>query len=114
MVLHFVGGKTSNELSIIKETKKYIVFRCHENTMKYRYNKETGEVQNGTYHNVIKGMSLDIGGSKMNNSDYLTETEKSLFGYTEHIPSEYPPYENEEWNEDEITEIETLNDIFNL
>ena len=27
------------------------------------YNKETGEVQNGTYHNVIKGMSLDIGGS---------------------------------------------------
>ena len=39
----------------------------------------------------------------MNNSDYLTETEKSLFGYIEHIPSEYPPYENE-WNEDEITE----------
>ena len=64
MVLHFVGGKTSDNLSIIKETKKYIVFRCHDNTMKYRYNKETGEVQNGTYHNVIKGMSLDIGGSK--------------------------------------------------
>ena len=64
MVLHFVGGKTSNNLSIMKETKKYIVFRCHENTMKYRYNKETGEVQNGTYHNVIKGMSLDIGGLK--------------------------------------------------
>ena len=49
----------------------------------------------------------------MNNSDYLTETEKSLFGYIEHIPSEYPPYEDE-WSEDEITEIETLNDIFNL
>ena len=64
MILHFRGGKTSNDLSIIKETKKYIVFRCHENTMKYRYNKETGEVQNGTYHNVIKGMSLDIGGLK--------------------------------------------------
>ena len=64
MILHFVGGKTSKELSIIKETKKYIVFRCHDNTMRYRYNKETGEVQNGTYHSVIKGMSLDIGGSK--------------------------------------------------
>ena len=60
MVLHFVGGKTSDDLSIIKETKKYIVFRCHSNTMKYRYNKETREVQNGTYHNVIKGMSLEL------------------------------------------------------
>ena len=49
----------------------------------------------------------------MNNSDYLTETEKFLLGYIEHIPSEYPPY-GEEWNEDEITEIETLNEIFNL
>ena len=43
MTLHFVGGKTSDKLSIIKETKKYIVFRCHSNTMRYRYNKETGE-----------------------------------------------------------------------
>lgn len=60
IILHFVGGKTSKNLSIIKETKKYIVFRCHDNTMKYRYNKETGEVQNGTYHNVIKGMSLEL------------------------------------------------------
>ena len=60
MILHFRGGKTSSELSIIKETKKYIVLRCHENTMKYRYNKETGEVQDGTYHNVIKGMSLEL------------------------------------------------------
>ena len=49
----------------------------------------------------------------MNNSDYLTETEKFLLGYIEHIPSEYPPYEDE-WSEDEITEIETLNEIFNL
>ena len=44
----------------------------------------------------------------MNNSDYLTETEKSLFGYIEHIPSEYPPYE------DELEAIEELNEIFNL
>ena len=60
MILHFVGGKTSDDLSIIKETKKYIVLRCHDNTMRYRYNKETGEVQNGTYHNVIKGMWLEL------------------------------------------------------
>ena len=49
----------------------------------------------------------------MNNSDYMTETEKSLFGYIEHIPSEYPPYEDI-WNEEEEIELETLNDIFNL
>lgn len=49
----------------------------------------------------------------MNNSDYLTETEKFLFGYIEHIPSEYPPYEDI-WDEEETTEIEALNDIFNL
>ena len=60
MILHFVGGKTSENLSIIKETKKYITIRCHDNTMQYRYNKETGEVQNGTYHNVIKGMWLEL------------------------------------------------------
>ena len=60
MTLHFVGGRASDKLSIIKETKKYIVFRCHSNTMKYRYNKETGEVQDGTYHNVIRGMSLEL------------------------------------------------------
>ena len=60
MVLHFRGGNTSEDLSIIKETKKYITFRCHDNTMRYRYNKETGEVQNGTYHNVIKGMWLEL------------------------------------------------------
>ena len=60
MILHFRGGNISDNLSIIKETKKYIVFRCHDNTMKYRYNKETGEVQSGTYHNVIKGMWLEL------------------------------------------------------
>ena len=49
----------------------------------------------------------------MNNSDYLTETEKSLFGYIEHIPSEYPPYENI-WDSEELEAIEELNEIFNL
>ena len=60
MILHFRGGNTSANLSMIKETKKYIVFRCRDNTMKYRYDKETGGVQNGTYHNVIKGMWLEL------------------------------------------------------
>ena len=49
----------------------------------------------------------------MNNSDYLTETEKFLLGYIEHIPSEYPPYD-EGWSEDELEAIEELNEIFNL
>ena len=49
----------------------------------------------------------------MNNSDYLTETEKFLFGYIEHIPSEYPPYEDI-WDNEELEAIEELNEIFNL
>ena len=49
----------------------------------------------------------------MNNSDYLTETEKFLLGYIEHIPSEYPPYAEESDNE-ELEAIEELNEIFNL
>ena len=43
MILNFIGGKQGT-VTIIKETKKYVNFRCHENTMKYRYNKETKEV----------------------------------------------------------------------
>ena len=49
----------------------------------------------------------------MNNSDYMTETEKFLFGYIEHIPSEYSPYD-EEWDNEELEVIEELNEIFNL
>ena len=60
MKLNFVGGKTSTNLTVIKETKKFLEFRCNDNTMKYRYNKETKEVQNGTYHDVIKGMVLEF------------------------------------------------------
>ena len=60
MTLHFVGGKTSKNLTVIKETKKFLEFRCNDNTMKYRYNKDTKEVQSGTYHDVIKGMALDL------------------------------------------------------
>lgn len=52
MTLHFANGKES-QINVIKETKKYIVFRA-DNGFKYRLNKETGEVQDGTYHTVIK------------------------------------------------------------
>lgn len=49
----------------------------------------------------------------MNNYDYLTETEKFLFGYTENIPTEYEPTDDA-WDEDYIEEIEAINDIFNI
>lgn len=49
----------------------------------------------------------------MNNYDYLTEHEKSMFGYIENIPSEYEPIE-EAWNEDDLLEIDALNDILNI
>lgn len=45
--------------------------------------------------------------------DYLTEYEKSIFGYIENIPSEYEPIE-EVWNEEDLLEIEALNDILNV
>lgn len=59
-------------------------------------------------------LNRPIGGKKMNDSNYLTETEKFLFGYTEYIPSEYPPYDSEEWDNEELEVIEELNEIFNL
>ena len=89
MILHFRGGNTSENLSIIKETKKYITLRCHDNTMRYRYNKETGEVQNGTYHNIIKGMWLELQEVKKMEYDII-------------------------WSEEEEEELEELNEIFNL
>lgn len=57
MILNYIGGRKS-ECTIISETKKYIVFRANATTMKYRLNKDTMEVQDGTYHNVIKGLSV--------------------------------------------------------
>ena len=112
MILHFVGGKTSNDLSIIKETKKYIIFRCHSNTMKYRYNKETREVQDGTYHNVIKGMSLEL--QEVQTMMILGESYDEYFGLDEYDP--YDPCEgyDEEWDNEELEAIEELNEIFNL
>ena len=39
MKLVFPENRKS-DCTILKETKKYITFRCNSNTMKYRYNKE--------------------------------------------------------------------------
>ena len=49
----------------------------------------------------------------MNNYDYLTEHEKSMFGYIENIPSENEPIENA-WDEEYLEEIEAINDILNI
>lgn len=48
-----------------------------------------------------------------NDYDYLTEHEKSMFGYIENIPSEYEPIE-EAWNEEYLEEVEAINDILNI
>jgi hypothetical protein len=45
--------------------------------------------------------------------NYLTEHEKSMFGYIEDVPSEYEPIEDA-WNEEYLEEIEAINDIFNI
>ena len=58
MILHFVGGITS-QVVVEKETKKFIYIYCKLNTMRYRVNKQTGEVQDNTYHNTIKGMFIE-------------------------------------------------------
>lgn len=57
MYLIFQNGSKS-ECEILKETKKYITFRCKGNLMKYRYNKETKEVQDGTYNRKIDRMHI--------------------------------------------------------
>ena len=58
MTLHFIGGKTDT-LKVEKETKKYLYVRtengCH---IRYRVDKATGDVQDGTYHRVIKGLYI--------------------------------------------------------
>ena len=58
MKLVFPENRKS-DCTILKETKKYITFRCNSNTMKYRYNKETKEIQDGTYRKVIKGLIIE-------------------------------------------------------
>lgn len=58
MQLVFIGGNKA-DCTILKETKKYITFRCKSNTMEYRYNKDTQEVQDGTYYKVLKGLKVE-------------------------------------------------------
>lgn len=55
MTLHFIGGKQA-EIQVIKETKKYIIFKAGAYGVHYRLNKETGEVQDNAYHKTIKGL----------------------------------------------------------
>lgn len=53
----------------------------------------------------------------MNNYDYLTEHEKSIFGYIENIPSEHEPkieIWDDKWDDEDVEALETLNNIFNL
>ena len=58
MKLRFVNGNTT-EVKVEKETKKFINLYCPMNAVRYRVNKETGEVQDGTYHKTIKGMCVE-------------------------------------------------------
>ena len=55
MILHFANNSEC-EIKVLKETKKYLTFLALGNYMKYRLNKETGEVQDNTYKRTIKGL----------------------------------------------------------
>ena len=48
MTLHFVNGKTA-EAKITKEGRKYTYFTAGSFNIKYRLNKETGEVEVSPY-----------------------------------------------------------------
>jgi hypothetical protein len=56
----FVNGKESENIQIISETKKYIIFRNLGNQMKYRYNKIDDTVSDGTYNKTIIGMKFEL------------------------------------------------------
>ena len=59
MKLHFVGGAVA-DVEIQKQTKKYTTIRvCNAYGREYRVNNETGEVQENTYHKVIKGLWVE-------------------------------------------------------
>lgn len=55
--LHYNGGLTS-DIIVIKETKRYLTFRATRTTFKYRMDKTTGEIQDGTYHKTIPGLYI--------------------------------------------------------
>ena len=58
MKLHFVGGAVA-DVEVQKQTKKYTTILCQANGRHYRVNNETGEVQENTYHKVIKGLCVE-------------------------------------------------------
>ena len=58
MKLHFVGGAVA-DVEVQKQTKKYTTILCNANGRHYRVNNETGEVQENTYHKVIKGLWVE-------------------------------------------------------
>ena len=58
MKLHFVGGAIA-DVEVQKKTKKYTTILCESNGRHYRVNNETGEVQENTYHKVIKGLWVE-------------------------------------------------------
>ena len=46
-------------LRLKNKTKKYTTILCLGNYRHYRVNNETGEVQDNTYHNIIKGLWVE-------------------------------------------------------
>ena len=59
MKLHFVGGVVA-DVKVLKQTKKYkTIILCNASGREYRVNNETGEVQENTYHKVIKGLWVE-------------------------------------------------------
>ena len=58
MKLHIVGGAVA-DVEVQKQTKKYTTILCNRTGNHYRVNNETGEVQENTYHKVIKGLWIE-------------------------------------------------------
>ena len=53
--LHFINGGTS-EINIEKEGRKWVYFMAKTTGIRYRVDKESGEVQVAPYWSTIKGI----------------------------------------------------------
>lgn len=54
------GNDKPVKANVLKETKQYYYIQLTTgHKTKYRCNKETREVQDNTYHNVIKGLRFE-------------------------------------------------------
>lgn len=65
MKLIFVGGRTTTDLIVLKETKKFLTFKVnggYASGFIYRYNKDTKEVQvlSTRGPRTIEGMKLEF------------------------------------------------------